>query len=411
MSDRSAYQSETILAKDIKVSNDTWKTGVNNNMLVIGSSGSGKTRHVLKPNLLQMSSSYVVLDTKGSLHHEVGPILAENGYKVMNLDFTNLGSDDLVGYNPLDYVGKDEKTGLYQESDIISLANSLCPASEHAEDPFWEHAAADYMVAFIAYVLETLPEEEHDMNSVLRLLEGLGDGSTHILMEENALKDPMGISARHYMRTLGGRNAEKMVASIIGILAEKTSCLGFREALAMYDNPNRVDFAELGRRKCALFVTISDVDHSLSPLTDTFVFQCLTQLMRTADSYDEEMLPVPVRLFLDDFGNLKIENFDQFISVVRSREIWVTILCQSVAQLQRTYGPFGASCIIGNCDIQLVLGFQDAETAQYFTYRADRQKSTLLNTPLDKSWLFIRGQEARVVERYDVRDHPKYREA
>lgn len=409
MGDRSAYQGETILARDVSISNDTWRTGVNNNMLVIGSSGSGKTRHVLKPNLLQMNSSYVVLDTKGSLHHEVGPILAEHGYKVMNLDFTNLDSKDLVGYNPLDYIGHDERTGLYSESDIISLAASLCP-EENSLEPFWDRAAADYMVAFIAYVLETLPEQEHDMNAVLLLLEGLGDGRTTTLMEENAIAHPMSISARHYQRTKGGQSADRMVASIIGILAEKTSCLGFREALAMYDNPDRIDFAELGRRKCALFVTISDVDHSLAPLTDTFVFQCLTQLMRSADGYEEGLLPVPVRLFLDDFGNLRINDFDQFISVVRSREIWVTILCQTVAQLQRTYGEFAASCIIGNCDIQLVLGFQDAATASYFTYRADRLQNTLLNTPLDKSWLFIRGQEARQVERYDVTEHPEFRE-
>jgi type IV secretion system protein VirD4 len=119
-------------------------------------------------------------------------------------------------------------------------------------------------------------------------------------------------------------------------------------------------------------------------------------------------LKMPVRLFLDDFSNLRVPDFDKVISVTRSREVWCTVLCQSVAQLQGAYGEAGAETVMGNCDVQLVLAFQDNATTRAYAGRAGRTTDTLLATPLDESWLFVRGRKPSKVHKYDLTKHQRY---
>ncbi|MFR3450661.1 MAG: type IV secretory system conjugative DNA transfer family protein [Collinsella sp.] len=197
-----------------------------------------------------------------------------------------------------------------------------------------------------------------------------------------------------------------MNASIIGIIAEKVMRLSFDTARALYTHSPQVDFARMGHEPTALFVTLSDMDRSLDPLTNLFLTQALISLGREADAMPSGSLPVPVRMFLDDFGNFHIPNFEQAISVVRSKNIWCTMLCQTTSQLAARYGEEGANTIIGNCDTQLVLAFQDTTSARYFTDRANKPVSALLATPLDRSWLFLRGKPGELVRRYEVADHP-----
>ena len=144
-----------ILADGCWRSNNTWETGLNNNDLIIGPSGAGKTRGYVKPNLLQCSESVIVADTKGSLIDEVGPALRKRGYEVINVDFTNMVGS--YGYNPLDYIRYDPMAQKYREQDIMSIAACLVPV-ENGKDPFWDYAAAMYLASFIGYVLECLPE-------------------------------------------------------------------------------------------------------------------------------------------------------------------------------------------------------------------------------------------------------------
>ena len=138
---RRAYQGETLLSANRSVSCDTWRSGLNNNVLVLGSSGGGKTRNHVKPNLLQCQGSYIVLDCKGSLYHEMGPYLEENGYIVDCIDFNAM--DGTIGYNPLDHIRWCE--GRPMQQDIISIASAICPVDEHASDSFWPLAAANYL--------------------------------------------------------------------------------------------------------------------------------------------------------------------------------------------------------------------------------------------------------------------------
>ena len=423
---RTAYQGESILADGRTLGTDTWATGRNNNMLVLGPSGAGKTRHVLVPNLLQMGASFVVLDTKGTLHAEVGPVLAAHGYRVQNLNFANLsqggtgagtaGIGDAAGYNPLSHLRRSatERVPLTgnarpNQQDVLSVANALCPI-EDTNQPFWDRAAANYLACLIAYVLEQLPTEEQTLASVIRLVECMGDNKTWKLLDDLEELDPGSYALALYRRAEATKDADRMHASILGILAEKLMCLGFDSATALYRNPNQVDFALLGHEPIALFVTVSDVDHSLTPLTNLFIIQAFQALTREADACEGGRLPHPVRLFLDDFSNLRIPDFTDLIAVVRSREIWCTLLAQTVSQLEERYGAAGAATIVGNCDVQLVLAFQDAQTARAYQVRANRSPAALMATPLDRSWLFVRGRPAEEVRRYDVTTHPFYQE-
>lgn len=403
-----------ILADGRTLDIDTWRTHLNNNMLVIGPSGSGKTRHVLKPNLTQMNASFIVLDTKGLLCREMGPLLAAHGYRVQNINFSDMTAGSpacaqAVGYDPLAFIHRD-RGGRPCAQDIISIVKAVCPI-ESRKDPFWDNAAANLLSCLIGYAVEQLPEGEQTFRSVVELVEGLGDGSTLALLGEALETDPSTHCARSFLRYRSTIGAEKMNSSIMGILAEKVMCLALDEALDLYARPDRVDFARMGHEPVALFVTLSDMDRSLDPLTNLFLTQALTSLGREADAQADGALPVPVRLFLDDFGNFFIPNFEQAISVVRSKNIWCTMLLQTTSQLVDRYGESSAHTIIGNCDTQLVLAFQDVETARHYRERANKPVSALMTTPLDRSWLFLRGRAGELVKRYEVETHPLHAEA
>lgn len=402
---RKPYRSESILAEGHTISNNTWETHLNCNQLVLGPSGTGKTRNFLKPNLLQMNASYLVLDTKGLLYEEVGPILAANGYRVENLDFTDVCGT--VGYDPLDHIRRDPVTGAPSQRDILSVSDAICPV-ENGHEPFWDHAAANYFASFVAYVLETMPPERHTMAEVVDLFEEVVSNKNEYENHFEGLEvtHPDSFALALYRRYSGGITADKMHASILGIIAEKIRCLGFREALDMYALEPKVDFAGMGHEKVALFVTVSDVDYSLMPLTNLFVTQAFQALVEEADKCPGGMMPWPVRLYLDDFSNLRIPDFERIISVTRSREIWCTLLCQTVAQLNGLYGMAGAQTIMGNCDTQLVLAFQDMATANYYESFAGKTAERLIATPLGKSWLFVRGRPGELVVKYDVDSHP-----
>lgn len=363
--------SSTILAKDRTLSCDTRQTGLNNNALVIGPSGAGKTRNVLKPNLLQMNASYIVLDTKGMLCREVGPVLAAHGYRVQCLNFADLNTVPALapgiercGYNPLRHIRR-KANGRPNQQDILSVAKAICPIEDNNQ-PFWDHAAANLLSCLIAYVTEQLPADERTISSVIKLIEHLQDGATGRLFDDLITTDPQSYALSLWRRYAITQNAERMHASIVGILAEKVMCLGFDGAAQLYRECHQVDFASMGHTPCALFVTVSDIDRNLDPLTGLFISQAFMGLIREADRQPDGSLPVPVRFMLDDFANLQIPQIDNALSIIRSRNIWATLLLQSTNQLDALYGEARARSIMGNCDTHLVLAFQDPESAGRF---------------------------------------------
>lgn len=410
---------ERILAAGRTISNDTRVTHLNNNDLVIGPSGAGKTRGYVKPNLLQCNGSVIVTDTKGNLVREVGPALAAHGYQVACVDFTDIagwGSSPvrdvpggiLLGYNPLDFI-RTRGDG-FSEQDVMTIATALCPVEEQESDPFWPHAAAMYVSAFIAYVMECLPDNERNLASVVRMVSLMGGSAIGIMMDELCALDPQGMAARRWRAIKASRGADKMDASIRGILESNLQPLSFDGADRMFTRPDRIDFTALATGKWAVFVNVSDTDRSMDRVVSLFYAQALQQLCRFADTQCEgSRLPVPVRLYLDDFAtNCRIADFDKVIAVIRSRGISVSVILQSLTQLEGLYGRAVAASIANNCDHWLYLGGQDVATADQISVKACRTLDQVMQMPLDKVYLFERGRKAELVAPYDITTHPLY---
>ena len=410
-----------ILAQDRLISNNTRTTKLNNNDLIIGPTGAGKTRNYVKPNLLQYAleggCSLIIADTKGSLVEEVGPVMAAHGYKVINLDFINLMNNS-VGYNPLDFVSYDPAQKGYSEQEILTISSALVPI-ETKRDPFWEQSAQIFLSAFIGYALETLPPEEHTLEAVVQLYRNLSQPvcaeskstAGTILFQALGGKRPDSAAWQNYQMASKIVPSEKTFASIEMFLTNKLASLSLRGAKRLYNLEERINFQTLCREKTAVFLTISDTDRSMDKLVNLFYTQALDQLVKTANTSPGYRLPLPVRLILDDFAaNVTIPDFDKPIAVIRSREISVSLIIQDINQLYSLYGVPRGNTIINNCDSQLYLGGQDVDTAQFISTKANKTKDTILNMPLDDAWLFVRGSVPAQVRKYDLTAHPLYGE-
>ena len=404
-----------ILAQDELVSNNTWETNLNNNDLIVGPTGSGKTRYYVKPNLLQMNESVIVTDTKGSLRREVGPVLERAGYRVLDVDFTNVGNS--YGYNPLDFVRRNPQTGAPREQDIMKIASTLVPIEDPTQ-PFWEQAAKNLLGCFIGFAMEYLNPAERTLDKIAMLLSGTkpspngqAKGRTERLLDNYAADHPHSFTARKWTAFRPTTSADRMYASVLGILSEKLDPFTFDDAAELFSRAERIDFAEIGQRKTAVFLTVSDTDRSLDRLVSLFYTQALQMLCDFADNEcPGGALPVPVRLYLDDFAtNCRIADFDKIISVIRSRNIAVSVVLQSITQLETLYAHPDAMTIVNGCDHLLYLGGQDVETAELIAKKACRTVETILEMPVEDAWLFERGKRAKQVRRFDLTRHEMYR--
>ncbi len=399
-----------ILADGHLVPNDTWTTRLNNNDLIIGPSGAGKTRSYVKPNIMQCNESMIIADTKGNLHKQLGPLLQEEGYDILVLDVKNLQNS--CGYNPLDFVRFDNHRKCFREQDIITVSGGLIPIDPAKEDPFFELSARMYLSCMIAYSLECRPKAEHNLDSVYEMLGVLSSTPEEFdaLMDRLHLRDSKSFAVRQYRLFKNNRKVEKIHATILAILGEKLSTLTFSDVVELYTSNNRIDFNRLGKEKTIVFLGISDTDRSLDRLTSLFYTQALQALCNLADNTNTGRLRVPVRFIFDDFAtNTLIEGFDNIISVIRSREIYVSVILQSITQLEGLYGEERAKTIINNFDHCLYLGGQDVETARYMSVKSGIPIQEILDMPLDKAYLFKRGSRAALVDRYDIKLHPNFR--
>lgn len=395
-----------ILAENQMRNNDTWVTGLNNNDIIIGTSGCGKTRSYVLPNILQSNESMIITDTKNNLKNKTEAILRQDGYKIIHIDFTDCYSS--YGYNPLDYISYDAKRNCYREQDIMTVAACLIPI-ENKREPFWELSARLYLESLIAYVLECLPEEEHTLYYVVQLFGEMGTGSFERLFMELEQLNPDSFAVNRYRLYNRSARAERTYESIRSILAEKLSVMAFDGTQALFNRSERIQFADLGREKSAVFLSISDTDRSMDRLANLFYTQAIHTLCNSADKdYPDNRLEIPVRIILDDFAsNTHIPDFDKIISVIRSRAMTVSIILQSLSQLE-SYGHDKALTILNNCDNLLYLGGQDVETARYISYKANKPVSKILNMPLADAWLFTRGAEPEQVKKYNLKNHKKY---
>lgn len=395
-----------ILADGVAVSNDTWETGLANNDLIVGPTGGGKTRGYVMPNLLNTRESFVVTDSKGVLRKQVGGILEQRGFQVQEINFCDLLHSPW-GYNPLRFIRWVPERECYSEQDILTVSATLLPVEDRTQ-PFWEYAARNLLEALIGYTLEYLPQEEHNLVSVTKLFAEAETGVLDGLMKDACTIQPDSFTAMRWKFLQTCRRAEKMYGSVLGILGQKLSNFSFGDVRALFQNENQVDFAAISRRPTALFLKVSDSDFSLTSLTSLFYAQALQTLIAEADSRPENRLEVPVRLYLDDFANLLVPDMDKTISIIRSREISVSIVLQSITQLEGLYGHAKAMTIIDNCDHLLYLGGQSLETARFIGEKANKPVSKILSMPQGEAWLFERGALPRQVMGYNLKEHPMY---
>ena len=384
------------LAEGVAVSNDTRVTGLNNNDLIIGSSGSGKTGGYVIPNIQNISGSMIVSDTKGRLYKMFKSELEAKGYDVYVLDLVDPLKS--CGYNPLKGIRR-YSSGKYREQDVLTLANTIMP-SLSTYDPFWEQAAAGYIAFLIAYCLEVLDEDEHTMTSVCKLHQAFIKPNGELPFLRWSEKHPNTFASKKFNQIRSSSAAEKMWSSIEEFVNRALESFEFEEARTIFENPKCFDIQDLGRKKTVLFLNVSDTDRTFDRLSNVFYTQALQLLCSLADSNDDGRLEVPVRIIMDDFASsAKIPDFDKVISVIRSREISVSLILQSMTQLESMYTPAEAKTIVNNCDHLLYLGSQDIDTAEFIGCRAYKQPEAVLCMPRDSAVLMTSGEKARVVKK------------
>ena len=379
-----------ILAQDQYYSMDSYKTKLNNNVIVVGTSGSGKTRSIVTPNLLQASGSYILSDPKGTLYNTYKDYLKKQGYVVKKLDFTDPTHSS--HYNFFKYIKSTQ--------DIVKIAHMLIyqrKATGHL-DPFWDEASQLLVQSVIAYLMEQWTEKEQNLH---RLLQIIGLSQMEGDMEDH--KNPLD----YLMEDLGKKNEDSYALSMytkFRVAANRTIrsiLISVNARLGLYDTPelneltnsDDIDISSIGKRKTALFVVVSDTDRSLDGLVNIFFTQAMNELCRCADKECKNyMLPVPVRFIMDDFAtNCKIDDFPRMIASIRSRGISTMLMIQAESQLSESYGEDGKT-IIGNCDTYVYLGGNDVATAKAVAERCDMPVKKILNMPVETNWIFRRGQ-------------------
>ena len=330
------------------------KNARNKNVLVVGGSGSGKTRFWLKPNLLQCHSSYVVTDPKGSIVVECGNALLKNGYKVRILNTINFKKS--MHYNPFAYV--------HSEKDILKLVTTLMTNTKgegSGGDPFWEKSERLLLTALIAYLHYEAPVEEQNFATLLEMLntmQVLEDDEEYqnpvdLLFEELAKKKPNSFAGRQYKlyKLAAGKTAKSILISCGARLAP-FDIQELRD-LTMYDE---LQLDTLGDKKTALFLIMSDTDSTFNFLISMVYTQLFNLLCDKADDVYGGKLPVHVRCLIDECANIgQIPNLEKLVATIRSREISACLVLQARSQLKAIYKD-NADTIVGNMDSQIFLG-------------------------------------------------------
>ena len=356
----------------------------NKNVLVIGGSGSGKTRFYVKPNLMQMHSSYVVTDPKGTLVLECGKMLYENGYDIKILNTINFKKS--MKYNPFAY--------LRSEKDILKLVQTIIANTkgdgEKAGEDFWVKAEKLYYTALIGYIYYEALEEEKNFKTLLDMIDASEvreDDETYMnpidrLFEALEKKDPSHFAVKQYKKykLAAGKTAKSILISCGARLAP----FDIRELRELMSE-DELELDKIGDRKTALFVIISDTDDTFNFVVSIMYSQLFNLLCDKADDVYGGRLPVHVRCLLDEFANIGlIPKFEKLIATIRSREISASIILQAQSQLKAIYKDH-ADTIVGNCDSTLFLGGKEKTTVKELSETLGKETIDLYNTSETRS--------------------------
>ena len=413
------------------------KNARNKNVLIVGGSGSGKTRFWLKPNLLQCHSSYVITDPKGSIVVECGNALLKNGYKLKILNTINFSKS--MHYNPFAYV--------HSEKDILKLVTTLMTNTKgegSGGDPFWEKSERLLLTALIAYLHYEAPVEEQNFATLLEMLntmQVLEDDEEYqnpvdLLFEELAKKKPNSFAGRQYKlyKLAAGKTAKSILISCGARLAP-FDIQELRD-LTMYDE---LQLDTLGDKKTALFLIMSDTDSTFNFLISMVYTQLFNLLCDKADDVYGGKLPVHVRCLIDECANIgQIPNLEKLVATIRSREISACLVLQARSQLKAIYKD-NADTIVGNMDSQIFLGGSEPTTLKDLSEMLGKETIDAFNTSdtrgnspsygttfqkmghellsrdelavLDggKCILQLRGVRPFLSDKYDLTQHPNYK--
>lgn len=425
-----------LLTQNVRIGFDGKKHRRNLNILVCGGSGSGKTRFFGKPNVMQCSGSLVILDPKGEIARDTGRLLEEQGYEVLILDLINMYRSH--GYNPFVYLHTDNDV----QRLVTNLFKSTTQKGAQSQDPFWDTAASMLLLALIFYLKYEAPPEEQNFPMVMELLRAgeINEEEENEISPLDELFDrleqnnPDHIAIKYYRNYRSG--SAKTLKSIQITLAARLEKFNLDE-LARLTSTDELDLESLGEKKVALFAIIPDNDTSFNFLVSILYTQLFQQLFYSADHKHGGSLPMHVHFLMDEFANVSLpDDFDKILSVMRSRNVSVSIILQNLAQLKALFEKQLES-IVGNCDSFLYLGGNEQSTHKYVsellgketidtnTYGKSSGRSGNYNTNyqnagrelltpdevrmLDNKYalLFIRGERPIMDLKFDILKHPK----
>lgn len=365
------YDNNMLFTMTERMSLNTRKTMKNNNTCVIGGTGTGKTRFVVKPNLMQLHSSYIITDPKGSLISETGKMFEDAGYVIKTVNLIDFSLS--MHYNPFEYIEKEE--------DILTLANLIVTNLKDKDEKkdFFVNSELALYQSFIAYIYYELPKEEQTFESFIAFANKMRAGGDEfksdidVIMEELEERKPDHLAVLQYKsyKEAALETQQSIIASINVRLAPfKLSAV--QDLLCKDD----LDLRSIGDRKTVLYIITDDTSPTFNFIAAFMYTQLFSILCHRADTTYSNLgsrLPVHVRCILDEFANIgQIPNFDKLIATIRSREISTTIILQNNSQLDVVYGREQARNIISNCDTTLFLGTGDYNTMKYISERVGK---------------------------------------
>lgn len=425
-----------IFTQNVRMGLDGRKHRRNLNTVVVGGSGAGKTRFFAKPNLCQANTSFTVLDPKGELLRSTGHLLRQKGYEVRVLDLLNMEKSHC--YNPFVYLRDDNDV----QRLVTNLFKSTTPKGSQSNDPFWDTAASMLLLALIFYLKYEAPPDEQNFPMVMEMLraadvrEDCDEYTSPLdeLFERLEMREPDHIAVKYYKDYHSG--SAKTLKSIQITLAARLEKFNL-SSLAALTATDELDLPSLGEKKVALFALIPDNDTSFNFLVSILYTQLFQQLFYLADHKYGGSLPVPVHFLMDEFSNVSLpEDFSKILAVMRSRNVYVSIILQNVAALKALFEKEWES-ILGNCDEFLYLGGNETSTHKLIS-ESYLGKSTIDTNTYGKSsgrngnystnyqisgrellmpdevrmldnryaLLFIRGERPVMDEKYDILKHP-----
>ena len=427
------YFANKVFSQNVRMGLDGKKHRRNLNTVVIGGSGAGKTRFYAKPNIMQCNTSFVVLDPKGEIIRSVGHLLEENCYVIKVIDLIDMSKS--LGYNPFHYIQSDK--------DVLKLITNLIrnttPKGSSTNDPFWEKSETALLEALMLYLYHYAPEDEQNFTMVMEMLnyaevkedeEGY-ESPLDELFKRLEMIDSNSLALKQYKiyKQAAGKTAKSILISVGVRLAAFNL-----EELASLTKYDEMELEQIGERKTALFAIIPDNDSTFNFVVGMLYTQLFQMLYYQADYVHGGELPVPVHFLMDEFANVALpDEFDKLLSTMRSRQIFVSIILQNLAQIKALY-------ILGNCDETYYLGGNEQSTHKYIsellgketldtnTYGKSEGRSGNYSTNyqqtgrelltadevrlLDNNYglLFIKGERPVKDKKYDLLKHPNIKQ-